>query len=174
MRKLSMDELNRLSKEDFQKTEKLPIILILDNIRSLSNVGAFFRTADAFRIKELVLCGITACPPHREIHKTALGADETVKWRYFATIEKACQTLIDDGYRIFAVEQVEGSIPLQDFRFEPHTAYILGNEVEGVCEEALSYCEGAVELPQEGTKHSLNVSVCAGIVMWEAFKKMRF
>lgn len=172
MRKLTMDELNRISKAEFEQAEKTPIILILDNIRSLSNVGAFFRTADAFRIKELVLCGITACPPHREIHKTALGADETVKWRYFETTEAACQALIDEGYKIFAVEQVEGSFPLQDFSFEPHTAYLLGNEVEGVSEEALPYCAGAVELPQEGTKHSLNVSVCAGIVMWEAFKKL--
>lgn len=172
MRKLSMDELNRLSKEDFEQAEKLPIIIVLDNIRSLSNVGAFFRTADAFRIGELFLCGITACPPHREIHKTALGADETVKWRYFETTEAACQELKAEGYRIFAVEQVEGSVSLQDFEFENHTAYILGNEVEGVCEEALPYCEGAIELPQEGTKHSINVSVCAGIVMWKLFEKL--
>ncbi len=168
-----MDELNRLSKEDFEKVEKLPIIIVLDNIRSLSNVGAFFRTADAFRISELYLCGITACPPHREIHKTALGADETVKWRYFETTEAACQELKAEGYKIFAVEQVENSIPLQDFKFESHTAYVLGNEVEGVGEEVLPYCDGAIELPQEGTKHSLNVSVCAGIVMWEAFKSLR-
>jgi tRNA G18 (ribose-2'-O)-methylase SpoU len=172
MRKLSMDELNRLSKEDFEQAEKLPIIIVLDNIRSLSNVGAFFRTADAFRIGELMLCGITACPPHREIHKTALGADETVKWRYFDTTEAACQQLKAEGYRIFAIEQVEDSVPLQDFNFEPHTAYLLGNEVEGVSEEALPYCEGAIELPQEGTKHSINVSVCAGIVMWKLFEQL--
>ena len=172
MRKLSMDELNRLSKEDFKQAEKLPIIIVLDNIRSLSNVGAFFRTADAFRIGELMLCGITACPPHREIHKTALGADETVKWRYFDTTEAACQQLKAEGYRIFAIEQVEDSVPLQDFNFEPHTAYLLGNEVEGVSEEALPYCEGAIELPQEGTKHSINVSVCAGIVMWKLFEQL--
>lgn len=173
MRKLTMDELNRISKAEFEQAAKTPIILILDNIRSLSNVGAFFRTADAFRIKELVLCGITACPPHREIHKTALGADETVKWRYFETTEAACQALIDEGYKIFAVEQVEGSVLLQDFQFEPKTAYLLGNEVDGVSEAALPYCQGAIELPQEGTKHSINVSVCAGIVMWEAFKALR-
>ncbi len=170
MRKLSMDELNRISKEDFERAEKLPIIIVLDNIRSLSNVGAFFRTADAFRIGELVLCGITACPPHREIHKTALGADETVKWRYFGTTEAACRQLKAEGWRIFAVEQVEGSVPLQDFEFASHTAYILGNEVDGVGEEVLPYCNGAIELPQEGTKHSINVSVCAGIVMWKAFE----
>lgn len=173
MRKLSMDELNRLNKEDFEKAEKLPIIIVLDNIRSLSNVGAFFRTADAFRIGALYLCGITACPPHREIHKTALGADETVCWRYFDTTEAACRALRDEGYRIFAVEQVEDSVPLQEFEFEPKTAYLLGNEVEGVSEEALPYCEGAIELPQEGTKHSLNVSVCAGIVMWKIFEKLK-
>ena len=172
MRKLNMDELNRISKEDFETAEKLPIIIVLDNIRSLSNVGAFFRTADAFRIKELLLCGITACPPHREIHKTALGADETVRWRYFETTEAACKALKAEGYRIFAIEQVEGSMPLQDFEFEPNTAYLLGNEVEGVSDEALQYCEGAIELPQEGTKHSINVSVCAGIVMWKAFEHL--
>lgn len=172
MHKLSMDELNRISKEDFERAEKLPIIIILDNIRSLSNVGAFFRSADAFRIGELVLCGITACPPHREIHKTALGADETVRWRYYESTEAACQALKSEGYRIFAVEQVEGSVPLQDFKFEPQTAYILGNEVEGVSEEALPYCEGAIELPQAGTKHSINVSVCAGIVMWRLFEML--
>ena len=173
MRKLNTDELNRLSKEDFQKAEKLPIILILDNIRSLSNVGAFFRTADAFRIEALYLCGITACPPHREIHKTALGADEAVSWRYFETTEEACKQLRADHYQMFAVEQVEDSVPLQNFTFLSQTAYIFGNEVEGVSEEALPYCDGAIELPQEGTKHSLNVSVCAGIVMWEAFEQMK-
>ena len=173
MRKLTTDELNRLDKTHYALVEKTPIIIILDNIRSLSNVGAFFRTADAFRIEALYLCGITACPPHREIHKTALGADETVSWRYFETTEAACQQLKEDGYRIYAIEQIEGSVPLQEFKFEPHTAYILGNEVEGVGEEALPYCDGAIELPQEGTKHSLNVSVCAGIVMWKVFESLR-
>ena len=172
MHKLSMDELHRLSKEDFEQAEKLPIIIVLDNIRSLSNVGAFFRSADAFRIGALYLCGITACPPHREIHKTALGADETVKWRYFETTEAACQAVKSEGYKIFAVEQVEGSVPLQDFNFATHTAYILGNEVDGVSEEALPYCDGAIELPQAGTKHSINVSVCAGIVMWRLFEML--
>ena len=172
MRKLGMDELNRLSKDDFEQADKLPIIIILDNIRSLSNVGAFFRSADAFRIGELILCGITACPPHREIHKTALGADETVKWRYFDTTEAACRQLKTEGYRIFAIEQVEDSVPLQNFAFESQTAYILGNEVEGVSEQALPYCDGAIELPQAGTKHSINVSVCAGIVMWKLFEQL--
>ena len=166
LRKLKNEELNRLSKAEFEAAAKTPIILILDNVRSLSNVGAFFRTADAFRIEALYLCGITACPPHREIHKTALGADETVRWKHFETTEEACQLLRAEGYRIFAVEQIEGSVMLEDFKFEPQTAYVLGNEVDGVSEAALPYCNGAIELPQEGTKHSLNVSVCAGIVMW--------
>lgn len=172
MHKLSMEELNRLTKEQYETVDKLPIIIVLDNIRSLSNVGAVFRTADAFRIEGLYLCGITACPPHREIHKTALGADETVKWQYFETTEDACKALKDKSYKIFAVEQVEGSQMLQDFKFDPNTALIMGNEVEGVSEEALPYCDGALELPQEGTKHSLNVSVCAGIVMWEVFRQL--
>lgn len=167
-----MEELNRLTKEQYEDVDKLPIIIVLDNIRSLSNVGAVFRTADAFRISELYLCGITACPPHREIHKTALGADETVKWRYFETTDAACQALKDKGYKIFAVEQIEGSQMLQDFKFEPKTALIMGNEVEGVSEEVLPYCDSAIELPQEGTKHSLNVSVCAGIVMWKVFEQL--
>lgn len=172
MHKLSMEELNRLTKEQYEDVDKLPIIIVLDNIRSLSNVGAVFRTADAFRIGELYLCGITACPPHREIHKTALGADETVKWQYFETTEAACKALKDKGYKIFAVEQIEGSRMLHDFKFEPNTALIMGNEVEGVSEEALPYCDDAIELPQEGTKHSLNVSVCAGIVMWKVFEQL--
>ena len=151
---------------------KLPVVIILDNIRSLSNVGAFFRTADAFLVQELFLCGITACPPHREIHKTALGADETVRWRHFDSTEEACKELKAKGFRIYAVEQVEDSIPLQEFHFEGNTAYILGNEVDGVSEEALPYCDGAIELPQEGTKHSINVSVCAGIVMWKIFETL--
>ncbi|MCQ2321899.1 MAG: RNA methyltransferase [Bacteroidales bacterium] len=172
MHKLSMEELNRLTKEQYETVDKLPIIIVLDNIRSLSNVGAVFRTADAFRIGELYLCGITACPPHREIHKTALGADETVKWQYFETTEEACKTLKGKGYQIYAVEQIEGSQMLQDFKFKPNTALIMGNEVEGVSDEVLPYCDGALELPQEGTKHSLNVSVCAGIVMWETFHQL--
>ena len=172
MRKLEMEELHRLSKEEYELAPKLPVVVVLDNIRSLSNVGAVFRTADAFGIEELFLCGITACPPHREIHKTALGADETVKWRYFPTTREACETLKTMGYRIVAVEQVEGSILLPDFRVEPHTSYILGNEVEGVSEEALSFCDAAIEIPQVGTKHSLNVSVCAGILMWKLFEQI--
>lgn len=172
MRKLSMEELHRLSKDQYKEVTKLPVVVVLDNIRSLSNVGSVFRSADAFRIGELFLCGITACPPHREIHKTALGADETVPWRYFATVEEACKELRSSGYRIYAVEQVEGSVMLQDFMAEPNMAFILGNEVDGVSDEALPYCDGAVEIPQQGTKHSLNVSVCSGIIMWDIFQQL--
>lgn len=172
MRKLSMEELHRLSKDQYKEVPKLPVVVVLDNIRSLSNVGSVFRSADAFRIGELFLCGITACPPHREIHKTALGADETVPWRYFATVEEACKELRSLGYRIYAVEQVEGSLMLQDFMVEPNTAFILGNEVDGVSDEALPYCDGAVEIPQQGTKHSLNVSVCSGIIMWHLSQQL--
>ena len=169
MRKLSMEELHRLSKDEYESAEKLPAVIVLDNIRSLSNVGAVFRSADAFRISEVLLCGITACPPHREIHKTALGADETVKWRYFDTTEAACADLKSRGFKLFAVEQVEGSVSLQDFQAEPNSAFIMGNEVDGVSEQVLPLCDGAIEIPQIGTKHSLNVSVCSGIIMWHLF-----
>ena len=172
MRKLSMEELHRLSKEEYEKVEKLPVIIVLDNVRSLSNVGAVFRSADAFRIGELFLCGITACPPHREIHKTALGADETVPWRYFSTTVEACAELKRMGYKIFALEQAENSVMLQDFVAEPGSAFIMGNEVDGVSDEVLPLCDGAIEIPQEGTKHSLNVSVCSGIFMWEIFRQI--
>ena len=172
MRKLTMEELHRLSKEAFEEAPKLPVVMVLDNIRSLSNVGAVFRSADAFRIGEVFLCGITACPPHREIHKTALGADETVAWHYFETTEAACRVLKERGYRIFAVEQTEGSVMLQDFEAVPDAAFILGNEVEGIDDGVLPYCDGAIEIPQAGTKHSLNVSVCAGIVMWHVFRQL--
>jgi len=172
MRKLSMEELHRLSKEEFEKVEKLPVIIVLDNVRSLSNVGAVFRSADAFRIGELFLCGITACPPHREIHKTALGADETVPWRYFSTTVEACAELKRMGYKIFAVEQAENSVMLQDFVAQPGSAFIMGNEVDGVSDDVLPLCDGAIEIPQEGTKHSLNVSVCSGIFMWEIFRQI--
>ena len=167
-----MEELNRLTKEAYQEVEKLPVVLVLDNIRSLSNVGAVFRSADAFRIAEVFLCGITACPPHREIHKTALGADETVRWRYFETTEAACMELKTMGYKIFAVEQVEDSISLQHFKAEPRSAFIMGNEVDGVSDSVLSFCDAAIEIPQEGTKHSLNVSVCSGIIMWSIFQQL--
>ena len=172
MPKLTMPELNRLSLTEYQEVEKLDVIIVLDNVRSLSNIGSFFRTADAFRIEEIFLCGITACPPHREIHKTALGAEDSVKWRYFKTTEDACKYLKDNNYIINAVEQIENSIMLNDFVATPKSAYIFGNEVDGVDEEILPYCHNAIEIPQEGTKHSLNVSVSAGIVMFHLFNSL--
>jgi tRNA G18 (ribose-2'-O)-methylase SpoU len=173
MRKLTMSELNRLNVDDYHKVKKIPIIIVLDNVRSMENVGAFFRTADAFRIESIYLCGITARPPHREIHKTALGADESVDWHYFETTTEACEHLEAAGYRIFAVEQVEGSIKLDDFTTPQKSAYIFGNEVDGVDDEVLGYCEQAVEIPQKGTKHSLNVSVSGGILMYHLFHDLK-
>ena len=173
MRKLTMPELNRLNVTDYHNVTKIPIIIVLDNVRSMENVGSFFRTADAFRIEAIYLCGITARPPHREIHKTALGADESVDWKYFETTVEACEHLKSSGYRIFAVEQVEGSIMLDDFKTPEKSAYIFGNEVDGVDDEVLKYCEQAIEIPQEGTKHSLNVSVSGGIVMYHLFCDMK-
>lgn len=172
MRKLTMPELNRLSLTEYQEVEKIDVIIVLDNVRSLSNVGSFFRTADAFRINEIFLCGITACPPHREIHKTALGAEESVRWRHFDTTEEACKYLKDNGYSINAVEQIEGSVMLRDFAPEQKSAYIFGNEVDGVDDEVLKYCDKAIEIPQEGTKHSLNVSISGGIVMYHLFNSL--
>lgn len=172
MRKLTTAELNRPSIEEYEQRDKLPVIVVLDNIRSHNNTGSVFRTADAFLVSEIYLCGITACPPHRDIHKTALGAEDSVKWQYFETTTEACQHLKELGYMIYAVEQTEDSIMLQDFVFEEKTALVMGNEVDGVSEEVMEMCDGAIELPQSGTKHSLNVSVCAGIVMWKAYEKM--
>ena len=173
MRKLTMPELNRLNITDYHNVMKLPVIIVLDNIRSMENVGAFFRTADAFRIGAIYLCGITARPPHREIHKTALGADESVDWQYFENTSEACEHLKRNGYRIFAVEQVEDSIKLDEFCAPEKSAYIFGNEVEGVDDAVLPYCEQAIEIPQEGTKHSLNVSITGGILMYHLFYNLK-
>ena len=167
-----MPELNRLSLTEYQVVEKLDVIIVLDNVRSLSNIGSFFRTADAFRIGEIFLCGITACPPHREIHKTALGAEDSVRWRYFDTTEDACKYLKENNYVINAVEQIENSVMLNDYVPVERSAYIFGNEVDGVDDEVLPYCDSAIEIPQEGTKHSLNVSVSAGIVMYHLFNSL--
>ena len=172
MRKLTTAELNRPTIEEYGQRHKLPIIVVLDNIRSHNNTGSVFRTADAFLISEIYLCGITACPPHRDIHKTALGAEDSVRWHYFATTADACRHLKELGYKILAVEQTEGSTMLQDFTFEEKTAIVMGNEVDGVSDDAIALCDGAIELPQSGTKHSLNVSVCAGIVMWKAYENL--
>lgn len=173
--KTSMEALQRLSAAEFKSTEKLPLVLVLDNIRSGLNVGSIFRTADAFALEKIVLCGITSQPPHREILKTALGSAETVAWNYFADTAEAIKILLQDGYQVFAVEQTAQSIWLHDFTPQEGGKYalVLGNEVEGVQIEALQYCNGALEIPQYGTKHSLNVAVAAGIAVWEVSGKIR-
>lgn len=169
MRKLNMDELQRKSVEEFRESEKIPIVVILDNIRSMHNVGSVFRTADAFLLEAIYLCGYTPQPPHRDIHKTALGATDTVEWKFFPEGAAAVQQLREQGYRIFAIEQVDKSIPLHKFKTAAHSklAVVFGNEVSGVGEEVLKLCDGSIEIPQFGMKHSLNVSVAAGIVLWE-------
>jgi 23S rRNA (guanosine2251-2'-O)-methyltransferase len=174
MRKLSMDELNRLDADGFKNSEKIPVVALLDNIRSLNNVGSFFRTADAFRLEKLLLCGYTGTPPHRDIHKSALGAEESVDWQHFSSTELALEELAAAGYQLVAIEQTTGSIPLHLYKFDVHKKYALvfGNEVEGVSEAALVLCHEAIEIPQAGTKHSLNVSVCGGILMWECYKQL--
>lgn len=169
MRKLSMEELNRKSVNDFKESEKIPVVVILDNIRSMHNVGSVFRTADAFLLQSICVCGYTPQPPHRDIHKTALGATETVEWKYYPAAVAAVLELSDAGYTIFAVEQVENSIPLHQFESARYDklAIVFGNEVSGVGEEVLKLCKGSIEIPQLGMKHSLNISVAAGIVLWE-------
>lgn len=170
-----MQELGRLSAADFQQVSKLPLVVVLDNIRSMHNVGSVFRTADAFRVEKLVLCGYTPQPPHRDIHKTALGATDTVAWEHAATTLQAVQQLQAQGYRLLAVEQTTESVPLTGYRWDGQQplALILGNEVEGVSDEVLAVCQQAVEIPQEGTKHSLNISVAAGIVLYHLFGAAR-
>jgi len=171
MRKLKITELKRLSPEDFKQTEKTPLIVVLDNVRSLHNVGSVFRTADAFLIEAIYLCGITATPPHTEIHKTALGAEDTVEWKYFEHTIDAVHQLKQSNYRIIAIEQAENSIPVDEYIIENHRyAIIFGNEVKGIDQTIMDNCDACIEIPQFGTKHSLNVSVAAGIVIWEIFK----
>jgi 23S rRNA (guanosine2251-2'-O)-methyltransferase len=168
MRKLSMDELGRMSVDDFKQAAKNPVMVVLDNIRSMHNVGSVFRTADAFLAEGICLCGYTPQPPHRDIHKTALGATETVDWLYFPTTMEAAQALKQKGYKLFAVEQAVGSISLEKFAVtNEKIAVIFGNEVGGVDAEVLKLCDGCIEIPQLGTKHSLNISVAAGIVLWK-------
>ncbi|MEG0500189.1 MAG: TrmH family RNA methyltransferase [Rikenellaceae bacterium] len=175
MRKILNSELHRVSNEEFKSIPKTPILLIADNIRSLNNIGSLFRTADAFAIEKIYLCGITATPPNREIHKTALGAELTVEWDYFSESVAAAQKAIADGYVLTAVEQVEGAVMLNDFVVDPNTKYaiVMGNEVDGVSQEVVDLCQMAIEIPQIGTKHSLNVSVAAGVVRWALFKQYR-
>lgn len=176
MRKLKITEMNRLSAEEFKTVEKLPLVVVLDNVRSLHNIGSVFRTSDAFRVECIYLCGITATPPHPEMHKTALGAEFTVDWKYVNNVVETVDNLRENGYTVFAVEQAEGSTMLQDLVLERGRRYavVLGNEVKGVQQEAIDHCDGCIEIPQYGTKHSLNVSVTAGIVIWDLFKKLTF
>ncbi len=174
MRKLTVEELCRMDVEEFKQSEKLPLVVVLDNVRSLHNVGSVFRTADAFRLQGVFLCGITACPPSAEIHKTALGAEDSVDWWYAEDTLEAVRELQKKGYEVWAVEQVEGSKKLGNFQLEPGKRYalVMGNEVKGVRQDVVDAATGALEIPQYGTKHSLNVSVSAGIVIWDLVRQM--
>ena len=176
MRKLKNSELNRLSVEEFKKTEKTPIIVVLDNIRSLNNIGSVFRTSDAFLIEKILLCGITATPPHKDIHKTALGATESVEWEYYPSTIDAVHWLKENKYKIISIEQAENAISLQNFKPISMMKYavIFGNEVKGVGQDIVNLSDYCIEIPQYGTKHSFNISVSAGIVLWDLFKKMRW
>ena len=174
MRKLKITELNRLSPAEFKSAKKIPLIVVLDNVRSLHNVGSVFRTSDAFLVEAVYLCGITAVPPHVEIHKTALGAEDSVAWKYFEKTLDAVEELKRQNYHVAAVEQAENSVSLE--KFTPANgkyAVIFGNEVKGVDQEIMNRCDSCIEIPQFGVKHSLNVSVTAGIIIWEIFKKCR-
>jgi tRNA G18 (ribose-2'-O)-methylase SpoU len=175
MRKLENSELDRKSVEGFKEAQKTPIIIILDDIRSLHNIGSVFRTADAFLIEKIYLCGITATPPNKEIHKTALGATETVIWEYKNSVTEVIEDLKNQDIEIYAIEQVENAVFLDDFKVAKNKKYALvfGNEVFGVNQEAIKLCHGTIEIPQLGTKHSLNISVSAGIVVWDLFVKLK-
>ena len=168
-----MEELKRITPEQFKEQEKMPLVVVLDSIRSMNNVGSVFRTCDAFKVEKLYLCGITACPPNRDISKTALGATESVIWEYVEDVVELAKRLQSDGYKVLVVEQVDESVMLQDMDFHNFgkTAVVLGNEVFGVDERLLPVCDGAIEIPQFGTKHSLNVTIAAGIVIWEIAKQ---
>ena len=171
MRKITNEELMRPSVEEFGRMEKMPVVVVLDNVRSMQNVGSFFRTGDAFAVEKIILCGITATPPARDIHKTALGAEMTVRWEYAEKTTEAVMRLKEEGYRVLAVEQVEGAVMLNDFRTDEGAKYALvfGNEVAGVEQQVVDLADGAIEIPQVGTKHSLNVSVSGGVVLWNFF-----
>lgn len=174
MRKLKITEMGRMNAEEFRASEKMPLVVVLDDVRSMYNVGSVFRTADAFRVEAIYLCGITAQPPHPEIHKTALGAEDTVAWRHFPTAMDAVKALKEEGYTVFSIEQCEGSTPLQTVSADKASSYavILGNEVKGVHQDVVNASDGCIEIPQFGTKHSLNVSTAAGMVIWEFAKQM--
>jgi tRNA G18 (ribose-2'-O)-methylase SpoU len=168
VRKLKLQELGRLSAEEFQEAEKLPYVVVLDNVRSMHNVGSVFRTADAFRAEKIFLCGITATPPHREIRKTAIGAERSVLWEYEKNSADCVNKLKAAGYRILGVEQTDKSLPLQDIKTDSgKVAFVFGNEIDGISAEVLEICHGCIEIPQAGTKHSLNISVACGIVLWQ-------
>ncbi|PDP70148.1 RNA methyltransferase [Tannerella forsythia] len=174
MRKLKITELNRLTADEYKTVAKLPVVVVLDEVRSLNNVGSVFRTADAFRMEAVYLCGITATPPSAEIHKTALGAEETVEWRYYKDTADAVAELKRQGYMLCALEQAEGSISLQDLSLDINQKYaiVVGHEVKGVRQAVVDTCDMCIEIPQCGTKHSLNVSVATGMVLWEIFKQL--
>ena len=169
IRKLSMDELNRKSVEEFKLSEKIPVIVVLENIRSAYNVGSVFRTADAFLLEAIYICGYTCIPPHKEIKKTALGAEDSMDWKHFANTSLALDQLHQLGYKVFAVEQAEGTTMLNDFKYSglEKIAVIFGNEVTGVEEDTIRQCDGCIEIPQLGMKHSLNIATAAGVVLWE-------
>jgi 23S rRNA (guanosine2251-2'-O)-methyltransferase len=174
MRKLKLDELNRVSVAEFKAGVKLPVAVVLDNVRSMHNIGSVFRTADGFAVEQICLCGITAQPPHREIEKTALGATQSVNWSYFETPLAAIEQLRADGYKVIAIEQAEKSMMLQEFTPVPGKKYalIFGNEVNGVSDEVMKNIDACIEIPQFGTKHSFNIVVSAGIVLWDFFTKI--
>lgn len=176
MRKLKLDELNRVSVDEFKKQEKLPVTVILDSVRSLHNVGSIFRTSDGFAVERIILCGITGQPPHREIEKTALGATQSIDWYYYEDIVEAINDLKETNYKIIAIEQAENSTSLNDFKPSPEEKYalIFGNEVNGVSEEAMKLIDSCIEIPQFGTKHSFNIVVSAGVVLWDFFAKINF
>ncbi len=174
MRKLKVTEMNRISTDEFKHSRKMPLVVVLDHVRSLYNVGSVFRTGDAFRIEKIMLCGITATPPHPEIHKTALGAEDSVDWEYFKDTPDAVAALKAQGYKVFSVEQVEHSTSLETIQLDANAKYavIMGNEVKGVQQCVVDSSDGCLEIPQFGTKHSMNVSVTAGIVIWEFAKQL--
>ncbi|MBO5828644.1 MAG: RNA methyltransferase [Paludibacteraceae bacterium] len=177
MRKLEVTELNRISAEEFKIVNKLPLVVVLDNVRSLHNVGSVFRTSDAFLVEKIVLCGITSCPPNAEIHKTALGAEYSVEWEYFENTLEAVELLKNKGYYIYSIEQVENSTMLDeiilDENHQQKYAVILGNEVHGVAQDVVDASDDCIEIPQFGTKHSLNVSVSAGLIIWKFFELLK-
>ena len=175
MRKLRNSELNRLTVDEFKKSEKIPVVVVLDNIRSLNNIGSVFRTSDAFKISEILLCGFTATPPHNDIHKTALGAEDSVDWQHFEDTLEAIDYLKQQDYIICSIEQVERSVMLPDFEISKDKKYalIFGNEVKGVQQKVVDASDTCIEIPQYGTKHSLNISVSAGVVLWDFFKALR-